>query len=53
MVLIGEGRYAAFRVACCFASVPAEVETGRGGAPKVMTPAPREAPQFKRGLFGR
>jgi len=53
MVLIGEGRYAAFRVACCFASVPAEVETGRGGAPKVMTPAPREAPQFKRRLFGR
>ena len=64
MVLIGEEKYAAFRAACC-APMPAQPETRRGifGAPKVMTPAPREAPRFhlpftappapKKRLFGR
>ena len=67
MVLIGEERYTAFRAACCAPMPEAQTRRGIFGAPKVMTPAPREAPRFllpfiaprppkitvKRRLFGR
>ena len=45
MVLIGEEKYTAFRAACCAPMPEAQTRRGIFGAPKVMTPAPREAPR--------